>query len=374
MRTTSDIRRFLLPAWILAALLPAAFAQEGGGDEAIRVSGSHAEAMDRYGAEPVEAIRVSGPNQFSPMTLIDRTAAGVEMRYGDLESPITVPGEELNFSVNYRPQIDRERYASLRNQGREEEALELLRAEAYPLLKFVPLDPDRVRIHSVVRRLLDELNRLGHADEAAAILDGFPRERITGVFRSQAVETASALVESGEMETAYELLQEFPIGPGETAFAPIYLDLATEFRLREDWERARNLYKDVQLASGPTEYPEAFLWEAYIHQREGRSFMVEGILEQFGELDEESPYFSLRELVRGIVLAEEGSVKEALATLAKGVVYSTTNDPWTPELLFRTANLYEEMKMETAAIEIRDQLRFFYPDSTWTRRLPDSTG
>lgn len=372
MRIVSDLRRGFLCASCCAAAFVPLSAQDAEVDS-VEVSASFGEARERYADEPVEAIQVNGPNQFAPMTLLDLNALGLEMRYEGLESPITVPEDQLGFSVNYEPSIDAARYGALRGEGREEEALELLRAEVYPLLKFVPLDPARVRIHAPVGRLLDELIRLGKAEEAAAILEGFPRERLTRTFGRQAVETASGLVEAGEMESAYDLVKKFPIGPGETAFAPVYLDLANEFRERSEWERARNLYKDVQLASSPSETPEAFLWEAYIHLQEDRAFMVPAIVEQFDGIDPSSRYYSLLELVRGVVLAEEGSTKEALSTFAKGVVYSTTNDPWTPELLFRTADLYEELEMETAAIEMRDQLRFFYPDSIWTKRLPRST-
>ncbi|MBC2602826.1 tetratricopeptide repeat protein [Puniceicoccus vermicola] len=335
------------------------------------VSEGFDDAMKRYGANPVDATQINGPNQYSPIILVDFTVGGLVMRYPNLESPITIPEDQLTFAVGYRPKLDSEKYAKLVEEGENDQALELIREEVYPLLKYVPINPQTVRIHPLVTRLLDELIASGNIDEAAAILRTFPRDRLTGYFRPQAVEVASQLVEIGEIDKAYDMVKQFPIGPGQMDFALVYLNLANEFRLRGEWEKARNLYKDVQLASSASETPEAFLWEAYIHLQEDRAFMVDGILGQFDDLDADSRYFSLRELVRGALLESQGNEQQALSALAKGLVYSTTNDPWTPELLFRTANLYEAQDFLGAASEIRDQLRFFYPDSIWVDRLEE---
>jgi len=335
-------------------------------------SAGYADAMERYGDESVEAVQINGPNQFAPITLVDFNVGGLVIRYPNLDSAITLPENQLTFKVGYRPQLDTDLYNELVREGKDEEALELVRAEVYPLLKYVPIDPDAVRIHSLVARLLDQLIATGDVDEAASILESFPRNRLTGYFRQQAIEIASELVVEEEMDRAYEMVKKFPLGPGQLDFAGVYLDLANEFRLRTEWEKSRNLYKDLQLASSPSDTPEAFLWEAYIHLQEDRAFMVDGVLDQFEDLDATNRYFSLRELVRGALLEDQGDDKRALSALAKGLVYSTTNDPWTPELLFRTANLYESQEFFGAAGEIRDQLLFFYPDSIWAERLGDS--
>lgn len=326
-------------------------------------------ALEKYGAEPVPATQINGPNQFSPIILLDLTAGGLVMKYPNLESPITIPEDQLTFAVAYRPQMDAEKYNQLVEEGKQDEALEMIREEVYPLLKFVRVDPQTVRIHSLVIRLLDDLIAAGEINEAATIMESFPRSRLTGIFREQAVQVADELVVDGQIDRAYDLVKQFPLGPGQMEFAPVYLDLANEFRLRGEWEKSRNLYKDVQLASSPTETPEAFLWEAYIHLQEGRDFMVDGVLDQFGNLNSQSRFFSLRELVRGVLMEERGDEKGALSAIARGLVYSTTNDPWTPELLYRAADLYEAQDYPNAAFEIRDQLRFFYPDSVWVDRL-----
>ncbi|MFP4351481.1 MAG: tetratricopeptide repeat protein [Puniceicoccaceae bacterium] len=367
MRTPS---RFIFSgALFAAAVLSPLHGQEEAEAGDIEVSASYEEAMGRYGSRPVEALERRGPNQFEPVTLVGFGVGGVEIRYPDLDNVITFEEDKLNFPITYRPDFDADRYNALREEGREDEALELLRAEAYPLLQYVPIDPGKAAIHAPVARLLDALLAAGRVDETASILESFPRDRLTGYFQTQAVEGASLLVEEGSIDRAYDLVKEFPVGPGETTFVDVYLDLANEIRLRGEWERARDLYTDVQLASSPDETPEAFLWEAYIHLQEDRAFMVDDILDRFEDLDPDSRYYSLRELVRGVVLENAGNNREALSALAKGVVYSTTNDPWTPELLFRTADLYESEDFEGAAEEIREQLRFFYPDSIWVRRL-----
>jgi tetratricopeptide (TPR) repeat protein len=373
MRTVSKFALFSGLLAIACALPLQAQEPKPDGDEkktaGMEVSAGYKEAILRYSNKPVDATQINGPSQFSPIVLVDLTAGGLVMRYPNLESPITIPEDQLNFTVGYRPKLDTARYSALIEEGENEKALEMVRAEVYPLLKFVPINPRTVNIHPLVTRLLDELIAAGNIDEASSILETFPRDRLTGYFRPQAVEVASQLVELEETDRAYSLVKQFPLGPGQFDFAPVYLNLANEFRLRGEWERSRNLYKDVQLASSPAESPEAFLWEAYIHLQEGRGFMVDGILEQFADIDPDNRYFSLRELVRGAVLTERGEQKKALSSLAKGLVYSTTNDPWTPELLFRAADLYEGQDFIGAANEIRDQLRFFYPNSIWANRL-----
>ncbi len=390
MRITSEWRTSTA-AFVLAALLssqvcgqdtgaagstgdasaeqPAAVSDAAPGADAATVSSGYEEALKQYGAEPVEATQVNGPNRFEPVTMLDLDVGGLKLKYPNLDSPITLPEERLTFRVIYRPDIDIETYNRLRAEGRTGEALELIREVTYPLLKFVPLDPATVAIHGQVDRMLRLLLAEGELEEAAAIIETFSRERLSETFAGTSMEIAARLAEQGDVERAYDLVKRFPLGPGQTTYVDFYLDLANDLREREEWEKARALYKDVQLASGPTQFPEAFLWEAYIYLQEDRAFMVGGVVDQVGEMDEESPYFSLLELIRGVSLAQEGNRKEALSAFAKGVVYATTNDPWTPELLYRTAELYEEEGKKVAAGEIRDQLRFFYPDSIWTERV-----
>ena len=370
MRTVSKFL-FGAGAILISGVFPAAAQDAEAQENSIVVSSGYEEAIERYGSQSVEAIQVNGPNQYSAIFLDDLNIGGLVFRYPNLDSPITVPEDQLTFKIAYKDQLDKARYAQLNEAGKQAEARELIRQEVYPLLKFVPIDPKTIQIHRLVGQLLDELIAAGEVNEAASILESFPKARMIGYFRPQAVEVATELVNEGDIDRAYALVKQFPLGPGQIDFARVYLNLANEFRLREEWEKSRNLYKDVQLASSPAETPEAFLWEAYIHIQEGREFMVDGILDQFGEIDSNNRYFSLRELVNGAVLEKRGEEQEALSSLAKGLVYSTTNDPWTPELLYRTAALYDSQDFPGAADEIRDQLRFFYPDSIWVERLND---
>ncbi|MEM0965047.1 MAG: hypothetical protein AAGJ81_02685 [Verrucomicrobiota bacterium] len=338
----------------------------------LEVSESYEEAIEKYGNNPVEATRVDGPNQFSSITLLDLNSLGLEILDPSIGSSITLPEDNLNFIVRYSPELDTALYSRLRDEGQIDEALELLRKEIYPLLKYVPLDPTEVQIHRSVSQLISELLAAEKVAEVASILETFPKDRLTTLFRDQTVEVAAALIEDGDYNRAYDIVKLFPLGPGEVVFVPVYLNLANEFRLREDWERSRNLYKDVQLASTIEAHPEAFLWEGYIHLKEDRAFMVDAILDQFDSISTESPYYSLLELVKGSLLENQEKSREALSAFAKGLVYSTTNDPWTPELLFRTGELYEAEDFQSAAREVRYQLKFFYPESVWAERLPDS--
>lgn len=355
----------------LALLALSSDAQEQQADKipTIAVSASYEEALEQYGTESVDAVEVTGPNNQKEVILIDYGPLGLTLKYQDLASEITVPEQGLRAVIQYAPEIDNALYAGLIAEDRRDEALELVRQEAYPLLKFVPMDPRKVQIHRQVDRLIALLIEEGEIAEAASILESFDRDRLTGVFANRAVEVGALLVGEGAMERAYELVKRFPLGPGQTAFADLYLRLANDLRENEQWEDARALYKDVQLASSATAAPEAFLWEAYIHLQEGRGFMVDGIVDQVGELDPKNQYFPLLQLIDGVALMNENRPQEALSAFAKGIVYSTTNDPWTPELLYRAAELYESQGLSMAASEIRNELTFFYPDSVWTNRI-----
>ncbi len=335
----------------------------------IEVSSSFEEAVDRYGGEPVEAIEVRGPNQRKNVTLVGFGPSGLTLRYPDLEAPLTIPEEGLNATLQFSPEIDNELYRQLMEAGRSDEALELIRKETYPLLKFVPTDPQKVRIHGQVDALVRLLIANGKIDEASSLIESLGRERLSTTFAERAIEVASLLVEEGELDRAYDLVKRMPLGPGDTTYASLYLQLANDLRENEDWENARALYKDVQLASSASETPEAFLWEAYIHLQEDRPFMVSGIVEQVGRIEPESRYYSLLQLITGVSLSLEGERQQALSTFARGIVYATTNDPWTPELLYRAAEKYEEEGLELAALEIRNELEFFYPDSVWAERI-----
>lgn len=336
----------------------------------VKAESGYQKFLEEFGGEPVEAIRVLSPTNQGPITLFGLGVDGITVTYPGFEGKMDLPEDNLPFVIEYRPQITFQEYQNKLDAGQREEALTMLRRELYPLLQYVNMDTSAIRIHNFVARVLREMLRQGQSLEVYDILTDFSRDRVTGGFREIAIDTAKQLLDKGDVERAYRLTRRFPVGPGAVTFAPIYLDMANQFRLLEDWERARNLYTDVQMASNQQDTPEAFLWEAYIHIQEDRSFMAESILDDFASISDTSPYYALIELVRGIILEEQGDTQDALSTLAKSLVYSTTNDVWTPELLFRVANLYEKMDEPTPAREIRRQLVFFYPDSIWAQQLP----
>jgi len=335
----------------------------------VQAESDYEKYMEKFGGEPVEALRVMGPTDFRPITLFGLGTDGITVTYPEFEGKMDLPEDNLPFTIEYRHGINFMEYQKKLDAGEEEEALNMLRKELYPLLQYVNMDTSTIRIHNFVAQVLDEMLNQQRAEEVYEILAEFSRDRVTGGFREIAVETATQILQQGDLEKAYRLARRFPVGPGAAEFAPIYLYMADQFRQVEDWERARNLYTDVQMASSQQETPEAFLWEAYIHIQEDRSFMAESILEDFGNISESSSYYALIELIRGIIQEENGETQEALSTLAKGLVYSTTSDVWTPELLFRVADLYEAMDEPSPAREIRRQLTFFYPETVWAKQL-----
>ena len=333
------------------------------------VGSGYEQFKEEFGSEPVEALRILGPNDIRPITLFGLGVDGITVTYPEFDGRMDLPEDNLPFVIDYQTGISFAEYQRMLDAGQRDEALNYLRRELYPLLQYVNMDPSAIRIHNLVAQLLLQLLEQEQALEVYDILANFSRGRVTGGFREIAVQTATQLLQQGESDKAYRLTRRFPVGPGAVEFAPIYIKMGDQFRLLEDWERSRNLYTDVQMASNQQDFPEAFLWEAYIHIQEDRSFMAESILEDFGAISDNNPYFPLIQLVRGILFEEKGETQEALSQLARGLVYSTTTDVWTPELLFRVADLYEAMDEPTPAREIRRQLTFFYPDSVWAKQL-----
>ena len=85
------------------------------------------------------------------------------------------------------------------------------------------------------------------------------------------------------------------------------------------------------------------------------------------EMDRTVPEFSLLQMVKGM-FKESGKTPTTRPPRAysEGVVFGSLTDSWMPELLYRTAMAYKNIKNFVASNEIFAQLQTLYPENPFT--------
>lgn len=301
------------------------------------------------------------------------TGVGIEglmVQYEGLDGSVGIPVESLPHPLVFPSARALEEYNRLLAATDDPaRALWFLREQVYPLFKFASLDPRRVGVQGFVEFFLEELLRFDQSKEVLLILGEFESSAVAGVYSSVARRLATQLAREERFQEVYDLVKRFPLNADNLQNASLYLDIANALREAGSVELSRNLFLDVQYASSEELHPEAFLWEAYFFVAQGSTFLAEPIIQRFVAKGEDHALFPLAMMIQGMAAQEAGRHNDAALLLARSAVYSTSNDPWNEELLFRMAKAYSAVDQENAADAVRNQLRFFYPNSIWLERL-----
>jgi len=254
------------------------------------------------------------------------------------------------------------------NEGFSARALPVIRRYAAPFLDYMKLSGLPGNMLSVVVTYLDVLSELERWEEAVDVAVRIPLETTPPFMMKRVSRLAEDLFEADRREEA-ERIHRHIVASGELEpdRMEVLMELAEYWRTNEEYERAFDLYRKVESATGPHR-ERAALWMAYCRIYLGQPIEPEPFFAKLPEMAVSDPGYSLRELVKALVLMNEEEPGEAMRRAATGKTYANAAEAWYPELLYLVAVLYRELGLSEASVFAHREVSTLYPDTLWGER------
>ena len=243
-----------------------------------------------------------------------------------------------------------------------------MRPIVYPLAPLAVLSdeafPDG---NAMIEFFLSGLLNCGRLKEAAAYVAMIPVQDASVSIKSSALSVARALAENKDTESAEKIVDRIKLNSASAEILSQVMDVLDQMRNAGDYKRCVLLYAKLAAVDGNPMKNQAALWGVFCDMAMGNQLSAQGRLSTI-EMDRTVPEFSLLQMVKGM-FKESGKTpdhKAALELYSEGVVFGSLTDSWMPELLYRTAMAYKNIKNFVASNEIFAQLQTLYPENPFT--------
>lgn len=254
------------------------------------------------------------------------------------------------------------------NDGNWDSAVNYMRPIVYPLAPLAVLSdeafPDG---NAMIEFFLSGLLNCGRLKEAAAYVAMIPVQDASVSIKSSALSVARALAENKDTESAEKIVDRIKLNSASAEILSQVMDVLDQMRNAGDYKRCVLLYAKLAAVDGNPMKNQAALWGVFCDMAMGNQLSAQGRLSSI-EMDRTVPEFSLLQMVKGM-FKESGKTpdhKAALELYSEGVVFGSLTDSWMPELLYRTAMAYKNIKNFVASNEIFAQLQTLYPENPFT--------
>lgn len=242
--------------------------------------------------------------------------------------------------------------------------LDLLRQTAYPMVRFLEIPQKNCGFVSVVGDFAAGLIQLGQLDEAGFLIGQLNIGKLGPEFEEKAIQLAQAYVDQNAHAKAIEVIKKVPIDKIDLSNTDLIFGLAHTLREQENYDDARNIYQQLSQNTA-IKNNEAEYWSYYCGLYQGEIIDDHSFAEKSATIQPGKPHFSLQQLVLGIYFAKREQNKEAMRAISQGIAFATPVEAWTPELMYRSGQAYENMDMSDISKSVFEETVRFFPSSKW---------
>ncbi len=244
--------------------------------------------------------------------------------------------------------------------------LDILRQGAYPMLRFVSLSEDKCSFRNSIQKLLEGQLQLGYLDEATFLLEQLDFEMFGPSLEELAMSLSGTLWEEERRDLSIRVMQSIPLEQINFSSLESVLSVAEVLRRQEYYEEVINIYSRLS-KNESLENIEPILWLYYCELETGVYDNDTTFQEKVKLVETENRLYSLQQLVLGMYFMKIKQQKGAMQAVSEGVAYATPMDPWTPELMYRSAQLYEALDLSAIATAVYSETTLFFPHSRWSK-------
>lgn len=352
---STGLLAFAVLGWML--LFPTAQAQD---ETSIRLR--EAEALIQ---QPLN-VNVSRQGTKSQMRLMEIANGQLIFQVGNQNGEASMPLDglgDMNITVDTgRDYI--EAVGQVNNESFNPQQLDLLRQRNYPMLRFMEIPRQNSTIHQSIKSLFAGLLQMEHFDEALLLLDHIKAETLDPDFENLAIRLAMKLTEQQSYERASEVFQKISIETVDLINFNAVMEIAEIMRARRDFAAAQDLYSrladnDKVDDLGPKYW--AYYCGIYLEQYEEDHLFREEV----EQIEPGEALFSLQQLILGTYYLNRKQYARAMKSISEGIAYARPIDPWTDELMYRSAQAYEALGEEQIAAAVYEETQKFFPASDW---------
>lgn len=275
--------------------------------------------------------------------------------------------QTLSLKLDKLPEADRQLKAN-----NLEGALNAMRPEAYPLIKFAEVPASFRQLHVPIQKLLNTLIRAEAYEEARDLLSRIPLDKVSVEYSGYALQLLNAYLQLEEYTMATELANSLPLeNDYATNISPV-MEVADQLRNAEKYEAVIPLYMRIRDAVPAASKPNIDMWLAYSLVLADRLDEAVPIIDSLEEPEAKERLFSLYKLLQGSLEYRKGNYGVALDTLTRGFVRAQTSYNWVPEMLYLVGDCYQRSGEAETARNVWTEISILYPDSPWAPRADDA--
>ena len=327
------------------------------------------EYWDRYADKPVEiqqgergqAMRFVDFEDGMLMAQLDDGAGEVSMPVN--EGMVRTLRLDLGIMTRVRDLINRERYDA---------ALEVMRPEVYPLIKFHQLPDNFTQLHVPIRTMVETLIDAGELSEAKDVLQRIELDQTPVEYSEIAVDLMNTYLGNENYENTVDVARLIPVeGKYSVNIRPI-LDAADALRGAGLYAEVIPFYRDIEQAVPENLRDNVRMWLAYSLVLADRVDEATKIIEELSEPEKDNRLFSLYKLLEGSRAYRTENYENALDLLTRGFVRAQSSYSWVPEMLFLIGDCYKFVDDPRAARNAWTEVSVLYPNSPWSTRAEAS--
>jgi thioredoxin-like negative regulator of GroEL len=293
--------------------------------------------------------------------------AELEGGVGEVSLPVT---ESMANSL--RLAVDTKRARDLIDTGNYVGALQLLRPEVYPLIKFHQVPDNLSQLHGPVRLLIDTLVDAGEYTEAEEIVKKLELGRVGVKYSESAIRLMNGFIFAKDFNSAARIAGSLPVEGDYASNIAAVVEAADALRGAGQYEAVIPLYQAIESAVTDEVRANVQMWLAYSLVLADRVDEAQPILDGLEVPDPKDRLFSLYKLLEGSKAHREKNYADALDVLTRGFVRAQTSYAWVPEMLFLIGDCYSKYDDTVAARNVWTEIVILYPQSPWAKRAQTS--
>lgn len=324
-----------------------------------------------YGNEPVEIEQTNnGRTQILSFTdyqdgmLIAELDGGA----GEISLPVSDSmARTLTIRDSPMPEVRR-----LKAGNSQEDALELLRPIAYPLIKFHGIPESFSQLHAPIRSLISSLITTNRLSEAEDVLNRIELDAVDEEYSELAIRLLNAHLDEENFSTAAAMTGKIPVsGKYQVNIRPM-VDAADALRAAGKFDAVIPLYRQLVDIVPESSQANINMWLAYSLVLAKRGDEAAELIEKLEEPEPDERTYSLYQLLIGSNEHSQEKYEAALDRLTRGYVRAQTSHSWVPEMLFLIGDCYEQVDFPVPARNAWTELTILYPDSPWAKQAESS--
>lgn len=299
-----------------------------------------------------------------------KNADGADFVFTDANgSELTVPKKTKAYK--FRVKADGESLKFARDAANAEDwdvAVDNMRKTAYTLVPFAVLSdtacPDG---NAMIEFFLSSLVSANRLKEAEAYVMSLPLQSASDTVKVAALSVAETLAAKKNTAKAAEIIERVRINSSTSADVIAQaMAVLDQIRTAGDFKRCSLIYSRLSALPENPMKNQAALWGVFCDIAIGNKLSAADRLAAI-KMDRSEAEFSLLQMIKGDLKIQDKKPdpKAALELYSEGVVFGSLSSSWMPELLYKTAMAYKQIKNFEASNEIFKQIETLYPDSSF---------